>query len=163
VSQSATHDEKVELLPALRLRCIAWAAQGEAQELPALHLVRELCEDHTSTLRIIHVVESPGASTGGRLGRAREERRVATLKLRTTSLRLRGIDASLHVVRGVRGLPAPAIADFAVTVDADLLVVSVGDHRAGHEPLQGSVSRLLEHAPCPVLAVGAGPRRHPRG
>ena len=72
----------------------------------------------------------------------------------TSALRRHGVNASLHVVRGAIGSPAPRIAEVARMADAGLLIVT----SRGRSPLIGAVAgsvtqRLLREAPCPVLVL----------
>ena len=124
---------------------IVWATDGSARSDAAYGYVRDACERHGSSLRIVHVAR-PLAGGG--------DREIAKLKAMTSSLRRHGVRASLHVVRGAIGSAAPHIAEVARMADAGLVIVT----SRGRSPLLGAVAgsvtqRLLAEAPCPVLIL----------
>jgi nucleotide-binding universal stress UspA family protein len=129
---------------------IVWATDGASASLAGSRFVRETCERYGSRLRIVHVAPT--------LCTAADERRIARLKALTSSLRRHGIDASLHVVRGAIGSPAPRIAEVARMSQATLVIVGT----RGRSPLVSSVAgsvaqRLFTEASCPVLVLPAAP------
>ena len=129
---------------------IVWATDGAAASLSGTGLVRETCERHGGRLRIVHV--APIMCTDA------DERRIARLKALTSSLRRHGIDASLHVVRGAIGSPAPHIAEVARMSQAELVIVGTRGRSPVISAVAGSVAqRLLAEAPCPVLVLPAAP------
>jgi nucleotide-binding universal stress UspA family protein len=68
-----------------------------------------------------------------------------------------GIRAVLRVVNFPGMQPAQAIADLASEVGADMIVVGTRGHSPTVGVFAGSVAqRLLQVAPCPVLAVPPG-------
>jgi nucleotide-binding universal stress UspA family protein len=124
---------------------IVWAVDGSARSDAAYGDVRDVCERHGSSLRIVHVAR-PLAGGG--------EGQIAKLKAMTSALRRHGVDASLHVVRGAIGSPAPHIAEVARMAGAGLVIVA----SRGRPPLIGALAgtvtqRLLAEAPCPVLVL----------
>ena len=125
---------------------IVWATDGSARSDAAYGYVRDACERYGSSLRIVHVARPLAAGSG--------DREIAKLKAMTSSLRRHGVSASLHVVRGAIGSPAPHIAEVARMADAGLVIVT----SRGRSPLLGAVAgsvtqRLLAEAPCPVLIL----------
>lgn len=139
---------------------ILWASEGHGDERQAVRCVHELCDRYCCELWIVHVVPAILPEPMPQLElHGGEERAIAGLKARTRSLRGLGVDASLQVIRGVVGSPAPAIAQVAAAVDADLIVAQA--HERSVDPL-GTVARLLASSPCPVLlfrgAADAGQR-----
>jgi nucleotide-binding universal stress UspA family protein len=127
---------------------VVWATDGSPQSVAVLGLVRDACERYHSALWIVHV--APALSTGA------GERRIVKLKSITSSLRRRGVHASLHVVRGALGPPGRHIAEVARMVGADLVIVTP----RGRSPLAGAVAgsttlAMIAEAPCPVLALPA--------
>jgi nucleotide-binding universal stress UspA family protein len=133
---------------------IVWANDGGPRGDAVLAYVRETCERHSSSLRIVHVARPLAAGDG--------ERRVAALKAMTSSLRRHGINASLHVVRGAIGSPAHQIAEVARMSDADLLVVGSHGRSRVRDAVPGGVTqRLLGQAPCPVLILTAASAHAP--
>jgi nucleotide-binding universal stress UspA family protein len=139
---------------------ILWASDGRADEHQVVRYVGEFCNRYCCELRIAHVVRTilPEPLPQFELHDG-EERAIAWLKAQTRALRLQGIEASLHVIRGVAGSPAPAIVQVAEAVDADLMVVHPHERRAVASI--GTAARLLATAPCPVLSVRGAlePRR----
>lgn len=127
---------------------IVWATDGAGASLAGSRFVRETCERYGSRLRIVHVAPT--------LCTAADERRIASLKALTSSLRRHGIDASLHVVRGAIGSPAPHIAEVARMSRAKLVIVGTRGRSPVVSAVAGSVAqRLLAAAPCPVLVLPA--------
>jgi nucleotide-binding universal stress UspA family protein len=133
---------------------ILWASDGRADDHQFVHYVGELCDHYCCELRIVHVVQTilPEPMPQLELHEG-EERAIAWLKARTRALRLQGVDASLHVIRGVVGSPAPAIVQVAEAVDADLIVL----HAGAPWPIGsiGTAARLLATSACPLLLLGS--------
>jgi nucleotide-binding universal stress UspA family protein len=127
---------------------IVWATDGSASSVAAAHFVRDACERYDSDLRIVHVAS--------RLSTQADERRIAKLKAVSASLRRRGIRASLHVVRGALGSPAPRIVEVARMAHADLVIVTTRGRSPIVTAVAGSTTlALIAEAPCPVLALPA--------
>ena len=127
---------------------IVWATDGSAASLAGSRFVRDACERYDSRLRIVHI--APTLCTGA------GERRIASLKALSSSLRRHGIDASLHVVRGAMGSPARHIAKVARMSQAGLLIVGTRGRSPVISAVAGSVAQqLLAEAPCPVLVLPA--------
>ncbi|MGZ4297175.1 MAG: universal stress protein [Solirubrobacteraceae bacterium] len=128
---------------------IVWATDGGPLGDAAHAFVRETCERHNSSLRIVHVARPLSGVNG--------EQRIAGLKAMTSALRRHGVNASLHVVRGAIGSPAPRIAEVARMADAGLVIVTTHGRSRVAGTIAGSVTqRLLAEAPCPVLILTAG-------
>jgi nucleotide-binding universal stress UspA family protein len=129
---------------------VLWASEGRGDEAHTNRCVRALCERYSCELWIVHVVPTilPGPMPELEL-HGGEERAIAGLKARTRLLRWRGVDASLHVIRGVVGSPAPAIVQVAGAVGADLIVLRAHERRPADSI--GTVARLLASSPCPLL------------
>jgi nucleotide-binding universal stress UspA family protein len=124
---------------------IVWANDGSSRSDAAYGRVRDLCERHGSSLRIVHVARPLAAG---------RDHQIAKLKALTLALRRHGVNASLHVVRGAIGSPAPHIAEVARMAGAGLVIVT----SRGRSPLTGAIAgsvtqRLLGGAPCPVLIL----------
>ena len=129
---------------------IVWATDGSVASLAGSHFVRDACDRYAGKLLIVHV--APALCT------AADERRIAQLKALTRSLRRHGVDASLHVVRGAIGSPAPHIVEVARMSQANLLIVGTRGRSPVISAVAGSVAqRLLAEAPCPVLVLPATP------
>jgi nucleotide-binding universal stress UspA family protein len=124
---------------------IVWAIDDSARSDAAYGYVRDVCERHDSSLRLVHVARPLAAGGDGQ---------IAKLKAMTAALRRHGVDASLHVVRGAIGSPAPHIGEVARMAGAGLVIVA----SRGRSPLIGALAgsvtqRLLAEAPCPVLIL----------
>jgi nucleotide-binding universal stress UspA family protein len=134
---------------------IVWASDGSARDEQSLPVVREICARYARSLRIVHVVERlPGPPLPGLDVHGCEDRLVARLKARTLALRRRGINASLHVIRGAVGQIADHVAAVAVAGDAQLIIAGGRGRSAWEGAVLGSVTqRLLAVAPCPVLVL----------
>jgi nucleotide-binding universal stress UspA family protein len=134
---------------------IVWASDGSVRDDESLPVVREICERYAGSLLIVHVVERlPAASLPGLDVHACQDRIVAKLKARTSALRRRGINASLHVIRGSLGQSADHIAEIPAGVDAQLVIAGARGRSAWQRAVLGSVTqRLLAVAPCPVLVI----------
>jgi nucleotide-binding universal stress UspA family protein len=129
---------------------IVWATDGSGASVAGSRFVRETCERYASRLRVVHVAPT--------LCTAADERRIARLKALTSSLRRHGIDASLHVVRGAIGSPAPHIAEVARMSQATLVIVGTRGRSPVVSAVAGSVAqRLMAEASCPVLVLPAAP------
>ena len=129
---------------------IVWATDGSASSVAGTGFVRGACERYDSALRIVHVVPP--------MSGVPEEQRIAKLKAVSASLRRRGVSASLHVVRGAMGSPAPHIAEVARMVHADLVIVTSHGRSPVTSALAGSTTlALIARAPCPVPALPAAP------
>jgi len=139
---------------------IVCATDGTAQGDRALRVARQLAEASSSFLWIVHVALT---LPGGWNTHADEEQTIARLKAATASLRRRGINASLHVVRAHRGDVAQIIADTADAVDAEVIIVGTrGRSPSVGAALGATTTGLLHVAGQPVLAVPP-PRRHRAG
>lgn len=148
---------------------IVWASDGRADEddFQVVRYVRELCDRYCCELWIVHVAPTILSEPMPQLElHGGEERTIAGLKAQTRTLRRQGVAASLHVIRGAVGSPAPAIAQVAAAVDADVIVLQAHEWR----PVGaiGTAARLLASAPCPLLLFrgeenAAGSRRPANG
>jgi nucleotide-binding universal stress UspA family protein len=134
---------------------IACATDGSAHGDQALDYAKQLAEDQHAALRVVHVVDTiyGGRATGQNL-RVDEDQIIAKVKAQTAELRQRGLDASLHVVRGSQGQPAHQIAISARDAMSDVLVIGTRGRTTLGGLLLGSVAqRLLHIAPCPILVI----------
>lgn len=128
---------------------IAVAFDGTPEAEAALHRAREMAEASRAVVRILTVVAPPVALPGG-IG-------YAPIDLPEPDKVIRdGIEAIGDAVpvegRQLDGVPAQALAE--ACRDVDLLVAGSRRYGPVTRLLVGSVStRLVEIAPCPVLAV----------
>jgi nucleotide-binding universal stress UspA family protein len=128
----------------------------------ALRVAREVAVDHSARLHLVHVVadvrqtlaavETPGISFDDL---QRQWIQQAEARLATVGKTAAG-DANIR--KALVGAPiAGAIAEYAATNHADLIVVGTQGYGPLKRLLLGSVSdQLLRCAPCPVLTVPPG-------
>ena len=140
---------------------IVWAADGAPGADRALDDVARLARRFGSSVRVVHIARRP-STPSYRAVCDDEDEVLERLRSHTATLRRRGVQASLHVIRGARGSPAQPIADTAAAVEADLVIV--GSRRsppAGGEPPGTLTRQLLGAVGCPVMALApareAGP------
>ncbi len=134
----------------LQLDTVLWATDGRADDGPIADYVGELCQRYACKLRIVHVVPAHQPEPMPAVERyEHQERVIAWLKARTRAFRRHGVDASLHVTRGVGGSPVATIIQIAHAVDADLIVL-----RARRGRPIGTAARLMATTAYPVLLLG---------
>ena len=134
---------------------IIWATDGSAASDAALPQVRELASMNGTTVVVLHCEETlVGPRAYGLDVHVDEEDVKAKIKDQAKELEGEGLKVATEFVAGRSGLAAHAIADAAKKDGADLIVVGTRGHTAIGGLLLGSVTqRLLQVAPCPVLAV----------
>lgn len=136
-------------------RTIIWATDGSENATRALPHATALLDGEGALLIAAHIAverspdgpdqELPDAPVGNL---AKEAQGLVT------DLAERGFRAVLRVVNFPGMQPAQSIANLAAEVGADIIVVGTRGHSPVAGVLLGSVAqRLLEVAPCPVLAV----------
>jgi len=136
-------------------RTIIWAADGSESAARALPHATALLEGEGALLIAVHIaVEGSPGAPDGEVPDVRAPNFVEEAQSLVTDLAERGIRAALRVVNFPGMQPAQSIADIATEVGADMIVVGTRGHSPVGGVLVGSVTqRLLEVAPCPVLAV----------
>jgi nucleotide-binding universal stress UspA family protein len=136
-------------------RKIIWATDGSAAADAALPQVRELASTQGSAVVVVHCEQSfVGPVAYGLSVNVDEADLQSKIKKQAEELQGEGFDVTTEFVAGRAGIAAHAIADAAKNDDADLIVVGTRGHTAIGGLLLGSVTqRLLQVAPCPVLAV----------
>jgi nucleotide-binding universal stress UspA family protein len=135
-------------------KTIIWATDGSANADHALALARELALASGCPLVAVHSKELMVGRSGGYPLLADEEGIETKIGRQVEEAKADGIDARVIFSGGHAGHAAQTIADTAVSVGADVIVVGT----RGHTPLAGLMlgsvaQRLLHVAPCPVLAV----------
>ncbi|MGO9959111.1 MAG: universal stress protein [Solirubrobacteraceae bacterium] len=131
---------------------IVWGTDGSGDADRSLPCAEHLAEQFRSSLRVVHIARRPAG--GARVVCDDEDEVLAKLRGQAQALRARGLDASLHVIRGAQGSPAKAIADTARSVGADLVIVGTRGRSPAAGALLGSIAQQLLHdSSCPVLAV----------
>ncbi len=134
---------------------IVWGTDGSEAADRALEYAKELATSSGTRLFGVHVDErfTGGRSTGAPVLADEDELR-SRARGQIETARTEGFDASFDILHCTAGRTAHALAEFAESVDADVIVI--GTH--GHSPLTGALlgsvaQGLLHRAPCPVLAV----------
>jgi nucleotide-binding universal stress UspA family protein len=136
---------------------IIWATDGSAAADAALPQVRELASTNGTAVVVMHCDELfVGPRTYGLEVNVAEDDIKAKINKQADDLRSGGIEVTTEFMSGRSGIAAHAIAEAAEKDGADLIVVGTRGHTALGGLLVGSVTqRLLQVAPCPVLAVPA--------
>jgi nucleotide-binding universal stress UspA family protein len=138
---------------------IIWATDGSDAADRALPYARSLLAEH-GNLVVVHSTETfSGSRAAGLPLYADEEAVKEKVERQLAALRDEGLNVEARIESHPADRPAHAIADAAEDVAADVIVVGTRGQTPIGGLLLGSVThRLLHIAPCPVLAVPAGPR-----
>jgi nucleotide-binding universal stress UspA family protein len=136
---------------------IIWATDGSDAADAALPQVRDLASTNGTAVVVLHCEETfVGPRAYGLDVNVDESDLQEKIKKQAAQLENDGFDVKMEFVAGRSGIAAHAIADAAENDGADLIVVGTRGHTAIGGLLLGSVTqRLLQVAPCPVLAVPA--------
>ena len=134
---------------------IIWATDGSAAADAALPQVRELAASNGTSVIVLHCEETfVGPRAYGLDVNVDEDDMKQKIRKQAAELESEGLTVTTEFVAGHAGVAAHAIADAAKNDGADLIVVGTRGHTALGGLLLGSVTqRLLQTAPCPVLAV----------
>jgi nucleotide-binding universal stress UspA family protein len=140
-------------------KTIIWATDGSEAADAALPQIRELAESNgrDTSVVVLHCEEMfVGPRAYGLDVNIDEEDVKAKIKKQAEELAAGGIEVKTEFVGGHSGIAAHAIAAAAAKDHGDLIVVGTRGHTRLGGLLLGSVTqRLLQVAPCPVLAVPA--------
>jgi nucleotide-binding universal stress UspA family protein len=132
---------------------VVLALDGSESSDRALECATELAEQHSSSVRVVHVVELTVGRGGGRAP-LNEKDIQAKVEGQVKALTAAGVKAKLEIHTVPAGGPAHVIADVAEAAKADLIITGTRGHTAVVGMLLGSVpQRLLHLAHCPVLIV----------
>jgi len=132
---------------------VVLALDGSESSDRALECATVLARQHSSSVRVVHVVELSVGRGGGRAP-LNEKDIQAKVEGQVKALTAAGVKAELETATVPAGGPAHAIADVADSIKADLIVTGTRGHTAVVGMLLGSVpQRLLHLAHCPVLIV----------
>jgi nucleotide-binding universal stress UspA family protein len=136
---------------------IIWATDGSAAADAALPEIRELAGSNGTSIVVLHCEETfVGPRAYGLDVNVDEEDVKEKIRKQAEELESDGLKVTTEFVAGRSGIAAHAIAEAAKNNGADLIVVGTRGHTALGGLLLGSVTqRLLQTAPCPVLAVPA--------
>lgn len=133
---------------------VIWATDGSEAAERALPFATTLAAAPGAKLVLVHVREILGGRAGGYPVRVDDDELVGKLEQQVDQLRSGGLDASFRVVTSLDANAAHAIAEVAMEVGANLIVVGTRGRGVVAGLLIGSVAqRLLHVARCPVLAV----------
>ncbi|HEX5450213.1 MAG TPA: universal stress protein [Gaiellaceae bacterium] len=133
---------------------VIWATDGSEAAERALPFATTLAGAPGTKLIVVHVRELLGARAGVYPARADDDELVDKLEQQADQLRKGGLDASLRVVTSLDANAAHAIADVAMEVGANVIVIGTRGRGLVAGLVLGSVTqRLLHVAHCPVLAV----------
>ncbi|HKU58571.1 MAG TPA: universal stress protein [Gaiellaceae bacterium] len=133
---------------------VIWATDGSEAAGRALPFAKTLAAAPRAKLIVAHVRELLGGRAGGYPVRVDDDEFVTELTEQVDQLRADGLDASLRVVTSLDPNPAHALADLALEVGGNVIVVGTRGRGVVAGLLLGSVAqRLLHVAHCPVLAV----------
>ena len=127
----------------------------------ALEYARILAAKFGSSLRILHVIDDPTASSDFVAdGFAPSTEDIRTTMLEQARTRLEGLTNQVDRTRyhahadAVMGMPAPTIIDYAAATHASLIVMGTHGRTGLAHLLMGSVAeQVVRTAPCPVLTV----------
>lgn len=134
---------------------IVWATDGSESADRALAYAKELASRSDAKLYAFHSNEHlVGGRSAGVPVLADEPDLKSKIRTQVETARTEGFDASFETVTCTAGRTPHAVADFAESVDADVIIVGTRGHSPLAGALLGSVTQGLLHlAPCPVLAV----------
>ena len=127
----------------------------------ALEYARILAAKFGSSLRILHVIDDPTASSDYVAdGFAPSTENIRTALLEQARTRLDGVMNHVNRTRynahadAVLGMPAATIIDYAAATNAGLIVMGTHGRTGLAHLLMGSVAeQVVRTAPCPVLTV----------
>jgi nucleotide-binding universal stress UspA family protein len=132
---------------------VVLALDGSESSDRALACATALAKKHSSSVRVVHVVELSVGRAGG-LPPLNEKDIQTKVEGQVKALAATGMKVELELCTVPAGGPAHAIAEVAKDARADLIITGTRGHTAVVGMLLGSVpQRLLHLAHCPVLIV----------
>ena len=135
---------------------IVLGLDGSPQSDRAFAVARDLAALTKASVTIVHVREMMLAPAVGGVPRRIDESAIETrIRAQAEELESAGAGGELRLIASTfTGGPATDIVNFAREIDAELVVVGTRGQGLIAGLLLGSVTqRLLQIAPCPVLAV----------
>lgn len=139
----------------MSFKTIIWATDGSNAADTALPYIKDLGSREGASVIVVHSVERFVGPHTGFSAEFDEAGLKTKIEGQVAELVNEGIKASFTVA-GAASLESPAhtVSDVAREMDADLIVAATRGHNALSGLLLGSVThRLIQIAPCPVLAV----------
>jgi nucleotide-binding universal stress UspA family protein len=137
-------------------KTVVWASDGSAASERALPFAKGLAQSSGGRLIVVYVNEirvDSRAALATTIANIEDEEPAAVRRI-AEGLQQNGVAAEFVTGDVMVGGVARVIADLARNADADLIVTGTRGKNPLVGLLVGSVtSRLLEIAPCPVLAV----------
>jgi nucleotide-binding universal stress UspA family protein len=136
-------------------KTVVWATDGSEAAGRGLPLARSIAQMYGGRLLVTHVSEIlAGPPLAVQAAQERADEIKAALQREVEDLKQDGVTAQLAFIEMTEHGPAHTIAEFARGEGADLIVAGTRGNNTLVRLLVGSVTRrLLELAPCPVLAV----------
>jgi nucleotide-binding universal stress UspA family protein len=136
-------------------KTVVWATDGSGAAGRGLPVATSIAQMYEARLLVTHVAEiMAGPPLAVQAAQESSDEITAALRQKVEDLRQDGVTAELAVTDMTGHGPAHTIADLARDQGADLIVVGTRGSNPLVRLLVGSVTRrLLELAPCPVLAV----------
>ncbi len=136
-------------------KTVLWATDGSAAADRALPVARSIAQTYGAKLRVIYVSEIlAGPPQAIDAAQQSADAIKAVVQRKVEDLKRDGVTADFASTEMTMGGAAQAIAEFARHEGADLIVAGTRGNSQLVRLLVGSVTRrLLELAPCPVLAV----------
>ncbi len=135
---------------------VMWATDGSEASDKTLEHAKELVTQLGAELLVVYDEEFtfPGKGGGSLPRNADEEVVQEKIKGQVAELSKDGIPVRLEITKSKVGNAAHEIAEVAKREQTELIVVGTRGHTLLRGLLLGSVTeRLLQIAPCPVLAV----------
>jgi len=142
---------------------LMWATDGSQAADLALPLVRTLAGEHDGEVLVAHCEEMmviAGRGGGVFPVHADEDDLRAKIERQVKELSAAGIRTTFRTLHSRAGGAAHALAELAAEEAVDVIIVGTRGHTPLGGLLLGSVTqRLLQLAPCPVLAVPSSAAR----
>ena len=135
---------------------VMWATDGSDASDKSMQTAKELATETGGELLVVYSEEFTLPGKGGpSLPRHADEEVVQDkIKRQVEGLSKDGLSARLEITKSRVGNAAHEIAEVAAKEHTDVIVVGTRGHTLLRGLLLGSVTqRLLQIAPCPVLAV----------
>jgi nucleotide-binding universal stress UspA family protein len=136
-------------------KTVLWATDGSTAAERALYVAKSIAQTYDAKLLVTHVpVVLAGPPPAVDVAQESADRTKAALQQKVEDLNRDGVTAEFALPEMTTHGVAHTIAEFAREVGADLIVVGTQGSSWLVRVLVGGVTRrLLELAPCPVLAV----------